>query len=84
MQIYVRNSCAGLKHFGRWRLISHQMLASTHLCSPFYVDQLMVKNGNITSDLREAISKISEVGQLLAPLTSRLKNYQHRAMNLHR
>ena len=30
----------------------------------------MAKNGNLTSDLREAISKISEVGCLLAPLTS--------------
>ena len=31
----------------------------------------MAKNGNLTSDLREAISKISEVGRMLAPLTSR-------------
>ena len=38
MQIYARNSCAGQKHRGRWRLISCQMFASTHLCSPFYVD----------------------------------------------
>ena len=30
----------------------------------------MATNGNLTSDLREAISKISEVGRLLAPLTS--------------
>ena len=30
----------------------------------------MVKNGYLTSDLREAISKISEVGRLLALLTS--------------
>ena len=30
----------------------------------------MARNGNLTSDLREAISKISEVGRLLAPLTS--------------
>ena len=30
----------------------------------------MVKNGNLTSDQPEAISKISEVGRLLAPLTS--------------
>ena len=38
MQIYAPNSCAGQKHRGRWRLISRQMFASTHLCSPFYVD----------------------------------------------
>ena len=31
----------------------------------------MAKNGNLTCDLREAVSKISEVGGLLAPLTSR-------------
>jgi len=30
----------------------------------------MVKNRNLTSDLREAVSKTSEVGWLLAPLTS--------------
>ena len=30
----------------------------------------MVKSGYLTSDLREAISKISEAGLLLAPLTS--------------
>ena len=30
----------------------------------------MVKSGYLTSDLREAISKISEAGRLLAPLTS--------------
>lgn len=30
----------------------------------------MARNGSLTSDLREAISKISEVGRLLAPLTS--------------
>ena len=41
--------------------------------SPFFfrsIELLMARNGNLTSDLREAISKISEVGRLLAPLTS--------------
>ena len=41
----------------------------------------MAKNGNLTSDLREAISKISEVGRLLAPLTSRTS---HEAPQLNR
>ena len=81
MQIYAPNSCAGQKHRGRWRLISRRMFASTHLCSPFYVDLLMAKNGNLTSDLREAFSKISEVGRFLAPLTSRTS---HEAPQLNR
>lgn len=33
-------------------------------------DWLMARNGSLTSDLQEAISKISEVGRLLTPLTS--------------
>ena len=31
MQIYARNSCAGQKHCGRWRLISRQMFARLHI-----------------------------------------------------
>ena len=38
MQIYARNSCAGQKHRGHWRLISRQMFASIHQYSPFHVD----------------------------------------------
>ena len=48
----------------------------------------MAKNGNITSDLREDISKISEVDRLLAPLTSRtfeeLSASSHEAPQLNR
>ena len=48
----------------------------------------MAKNGNLTSDLREAISKISEVGRLLAPLTSstfeELSSSSHEAPQVNR
>ena len=35
-----------------------------------------MRNGNLTSDVREAISKISEVGRLLTSLTSRIINIE--------
>ena len=37
MQIYVRNSCAGQKHRGRWRLISRQMFAQLHIYVRYFM-----------------------------------------------
>ena len=65
MQMYAPDSSDGQKHCGHCSQFRTK-------CSPFLPmsidsDGLMARNGNLTSDLREAIS---EVGRLLAPLTS--------------
>ena len=44
MQIYARNSCAGQKHRGRWRLIKFapNVRRATHLCSPGYTSMFVI------------------------------------------
>ncbi|PFX16293.1 Protein kinase C-binding protein NELL2 [Stylophora pistillata] len=48
----------------------YRCLCMAGFSGPRSIELLMARNGNLTSDLREAISKINEVGRLLAPLTS--------------